>query len=83
MRHTHVLRPSAVSYQASTIVGALMPVIPQTYILLRCECGQGAGSLGAMTLPGRWTLAQVRGEPEPSPDEPDTVPATTPAAITA
>lgn len=65
MRHKHDLRPVAVSYQVMTIIAAVAPTIPQTYVLLRCDCGRGPGHLASMTLAGRWTLAQLRGVPEP------------------
>jgi hypothetical protein len=65
MRHRHVLRPVGASYQVMTIVAAVAPTIPQTYVLLRCECGRGPGHLASMTLAGRWTLPQLLGEPEP------------------
>jgi hypothetical protein len=54
--HKHEYREVAVYYPAS--LGAAFCGIPQTVVLLRCGCR----NLDTVTLPGKWTLAQVRGK---------------------
>lgn len=63
-RHRHVLVPVAVSHPGAGFAGALGVSVPMvTYVLLRCDCGQGAGHLASKALPGQWTLPQVQGLP--------------------
>jgi hypothetical protein len=55
-RHQHKHREMAVYYPAS--IGSAFGGLVQTCVLLRCGCG----NLDTVTLPGKWTLAQVRGK---------------------
>jgi hypothetical protein len=56
-RHQHNYQPAAVDYRRMPFGGTT------TLVLWRCPC---AGAAYSSALDGNWTLAQVRGEPEPA-----------------
>jgi hypothetical protein len=58
-KHEHGYQPSAVQNNNPSLFSSGMA--PTTVILRRCSCGE----VDAKTIAGRWTLAQVLGEPEP------------------
>jgi len=68
--HIHVHEAIAVSHPTLGMIAALASTTtaPTTYILFRCSCGD----VRATVLAGRWTLAQIRGEEELFPLNPDT-----------
>ena len=59
-KHEHDYQPTAVQYNNVGLFAAGPP--GPTVILRRCSCGD----VDAKTIAGRWTLAQVRGEPKPA-----------------
>jgi hypothetical protein len=61
--HRHKHEAVAVDNRGGTL---LAPVPRLTVVLWRCACND----VRSAELAGRWTLAQVRGEPEPEPVKP-------------
>ena len=59
-RHQHWHKVAAVSTRTAAFSGTRV-----TEILWRCPCGH----VTTQELAGAWTLAQIRGEPEPAPVE--------------
>ena len=60
-KHEHDRQPAAVQYNN---VSLFSTGLATTLILRRCPCGD----VDSLTLIGKWTLAQVRGEAEPAPE---------------
>lgn len=58
-QHEHDYQPAAVQHINMSLLSAGMP---STVILRRCSCSD----VESKTIVGRWTLAQVRGEREPT-----------------
>ena len=57
VKHRHRWEPVAISVHAPPGMFAMAPQ-PTTAVLSRCGCGK----VGAVSLSGRWSLEQVRGE---------------------
>ena len=60
-KHEHDRQPAAVQHSN---VSLFSTGLATTLILRRCACGD----VDSLTLIGKWTLAQVRGEAEPAPE---------------
>lgn len=58
-RHAHAHREIAVWYPPAAPMAQMAGSIPRTVVLLRCP--DPCRDLDAVTLAGKWTLAQVRG----------------------
>jgi hypothetical protein len=69
LMHVHEHRLHAVSYPGVGIVQAFSAPLMVTYVCYRCPCDR-PGSIRVETKAGRWTLATLRGEPEPEPVPP-------------
>lgn len=61
-RHRHAHEATAVQHKSP---GPFQSAFADTVVLWRCRCGD----VLSRQLTGRWTLAQVRGEPEPAATE--------------
>ena len=57
-RHRHAYEAAAVQHKSP---GPFQSAFADTVVLWRCRCGD----VFSRQLTGRWSLAQVRGEPEP------------------
>jgi hypothetical protein len=61
--HGHRYEAVAVDYKPGQGLLAIPPRL--TVVLYRCRCGE----VYSKAIDGKWTLGQVRGEPEPSAQE--------------